>query len=97
MPVYEYAPVDASCDFCKDHFDWMQPMDSATLDVCPECGNPIEKVITAPNINSRVGDVLSPSNLAAKGFTQYKKDNDGQYRKTAGNGPELLKKKPGDA
>jgi len=93
VPIYEYQPTgEACCDHCREGFEILQGFDDAHLTACPECGNPVQRIVSAPNVIGRPLDPLSPSNLAAKGFTQYKKDKDGLYRKTAGAGPETIKK-----
>lgn len=41
MPTYEYA-----CDSCGNGFEVVQKMSEAALDVCPECGKKIRRVLT---------------------------------------------------
>lgn len=92
MPIYEYQTTGEGCPHCEGVFELIQGFDAPHLSTCPECGQPVERIVSAPNVIGRPLDPLSPSNLAEKGFTQYKKDSDGQYRKTAGSGPETIKK-----
>lgn len=93
MPIYEYEPTtEAACAACRDGFELIQGFDDAPLTACLVCGNPVQRIVSAPNVIGRPLDPLAPSNLAEKGFTQYKKDKDGQYRKTAGTGPDTIKK-----
>ena len=92
MPIYEYEPlhVNKGCDHCQDGFEAVQSMNDTALTNCPHCGVAVKRIVSAPNINKRGSDPLSPSNLAAKGFTQYRKQKKGVYKKTAGRGPDKL-------
>lgn len=92
MPIHEYQTTGEGCLHCQDGFELIQAFDEPHLSACPKCGQPVERLVSAPNVIGRPLDPLNPSNLAAKGFTQYKKDSDGQYRKTAGSGPDTIKK-----
>lgn len=93
MPIHEYEPVGASCDHCRGGFEVVQAFSDPPLVACPECGNPCRKVLSAAFVNKRPLNLLSPKNLADKGFTQYRKDKQGVYRKTAGRGPDVIRKK----
>lgn len=42
MPTYEYA-----CDSCGNDFDVFQKMSEEALKICPKCGKPIHKVLSA--------------------------------------------------
>jgi len=92
LPIYEYASTGDGCDHCRGGFELIQGFDDERLTACPVCGCPVERIVSAPNVIGRPLDPLAPSNLAAKGFTQYKKDSDGLYRRTAGTGPDTIKK-----
>ncbi len=94
MPVYEYQAKDPekSCAACRDGFELIRSFSDPPVETCLLCHNPVVKKISAANINSRIGDPLSKSNLEAQGFTRYQKDSQGSYRKTAGHGPDLIKK-----
>ena len=72
-------------------FELVQRMAEDALTACPTCGAPIERVISAPNVNG-AGRVQKPSDaqLARAGFTQYKKSGKGYYEKTFGAGPSSL-------
>ena len=90
MPIYEYEPDGNTCEHCQGGFEAMQSFDDDPLTACPECGQPCHRVISAFAVCNRVGDVLSDKNLKAKGFTQYKKTDEGKYQKTFGDGPNLI-------
>ena len=90
MPIYEYEPDSGHCDYCRDRFEVIQAMNDEPLTACPECGQSCHRVLSAFAVSNRPGDILSPKNLEAKGFTQYKKSGDGTYDKTFGKGPSQI-------
>ena len=75
-----------------------QKITDTPLNVCPECGAKLKKVITKVNIHTGItsgsGHTLSEQNIAKQGFTQYRKVGPGQYEKTAGRqGPDQFNAK----
>ncbi len=93
MPIYEYEPVDESCEFCRDGFELLRSFSDEPLTQCPQCHGPVRRVVSAPFVQARPLNPLSPSYLAEKGFTKYEKTADGEYTKTAGvRGPDVLKR-----
>ncbi len=90
MPTYVYkASGPEDCAYCAEWFEWRQKVTDARLTVCPECGSPVRRVITPPNL-ATPGPNLSESNIAEKGFTQYRKLEKGVYEKTTGKGPDII-------
>ena len=61
MPIYEYAAVDKGCPHCQARFDVLQKMADAPLTQCPECKQPVTRVISVPSVAAatcaQVGDV----------------------------------------
>jgi putative FmdB family regulatory protein len=92
MPVYEYEAVDAGCAACRDGFEVLRAMNDPPVEVCPICGGPVRRRLSAAFVLGRPLDPMAPSNLAAKGFSRYEKDKQGLYRKTSGPGPDQIKK-----
>ena len=45
MPLYEYQ-----CKKCRHKFEKIQKFSDPPVRKCPECGNPVEKVMHAPNV-----------------------------------------------
>ena len=78
MPTYEYIHTKKKGKDCTDPMDIMQPMADDPLTKCPTCGNPVQKQVSAPNVGT---NMLSSSNLAAKGFTKLVKRDKGVYEK----------------
>lgn len=91
MPLYEYEPEGEACPFCSGKFEVLQPLDAEPLTACPECGRPCRRVFSTFASVKSSKDLLSPKNLAAKGFTQYKRAGGGSYEKTCGEGPRVIK------
>jgi putative FmdB family regulatory protein len=86
MPLYEYRakdPEQSSCYRCRDGFDHMQSMSDPPLTSCPECGHPVERLISLPNISTTQStrSMLSDKNLKAKGFTKLVNEGHGKFRK----------------
>lgn len=45
MPLYEYQ-----CKKCKHRFEKIQKFSDPALRKCPECGGPVEKLLSAPSV-----------------------------------------------
>jgi putative FmdB family regulatory protein len=46
MPVYEYA-----CEPCRVIYDVRHGLTDRPLERCPRCGQPVARLISAPNMN----------------------------------------------
>ena len=48
MPIYEYEPIrkQGGCEKCRHGFETYQGIHEAPLSACPQCGKPIQKVIS---------------------------------------------------
>ncbi|MGB8636444.1 MAG: zinc ribbon domain-containing protein [Rhodanobacteraceae bacterium] len=94
MPIYEYAPTtERHCSHCSEGFDCLQKLRDASLTQCPQCGAPVERRLSAPNMAIGGEHLLQESHLEKHGFTQYKRIGKGQYEKTAGKGPSHISDK----
>ncbi len=84
MPFYEYRRREGAkgCPHCEGGFEVSQTMSDAALTVCPKCGGPVERVISAPSIVKSNKSLLSDKNLKAHGFHKLVKEDKGRYRKT---------------
>jgi predicted nucleic acid-binding Zn ribbon protein len=88
MPTYVYRIVSKDPNAPEQTFEIRQSMKDAPLTVHPDTGEPVERVICAPQVASPKGN----SEIAAAGFTKYKKTSDGSYERLAGNqGPSHLR------
>lgn len=92
MPIYEYQAKSSNdgCEHCLNGFDRLQKLADAPILACPQCGHPVKRVISAPNLQSMGSDALKPKNVEKQGFTQYRKVGKGKYEKTAGKGPDNI-------
>jgi len=86
MPLYEYRAKDKSkaCDYCRNTFEIRQSMKDRPLTNCPECGAPIEQMISLCSVSTTqsVKSMLSDKNLKEKGFTKLVNEGDGKFRNT---------------
>ncbi|MBL0926255.1 MAG: FmdB family transcriptional regulator [Phycisphaerales bacterium] len=94
MPTYVYQVITPAGD--GRTFEVVQRMTDAPLTKHPETGEPVRRVPQAPMIAGEHTDAaskrkLSDKNLDRLGFTKYVKGDKG-YEKTAGSGPDLLKR-----
>jgi len=91
MPFYTYqnATVDY-CDYCHASFDILQRLNAEPVLYCPECGNRVKKVISAPNVVAGKAHLTTDKTAEQKGFTKYKRAGKGVYEKTAGKGPKYI-------
>ncbi|VTR97872.1 FmdB family zinc ribbon protein [Tuwongella immobilis] len=94
MPMYVYAVIlpDGTDG---DTFEVLQSISEPPLTEHPETGQPVRRVITAPNAPKAWTDThakanLSDKNLERLGFTKYKRAGGGNYEKTAGSGPDVI-------
>jgi putative FmdB family regulatory protein len=81
MPIREYATVDPkkSCKHCKDGFEQVEQINDDPLTVCPQCGGPVERRISAPSVGASDSGLHDRAKNA--GFTTYKKTGKGEYEK----------------
>jgi len=98
MPIYVYREIleDGSHG---EVFEVEQSMKDDALTVHPVSGNPIKRIIQAPNINAKhtpgkTKSMLENKNVERMGFTKYEKDRTtGNYYKTVGKdsrAPDVL-------
>ena len=81
MPIREYSAVDPkkSCKHCKKGFEQVEQMETLASTTCPECGNKVQRQISAPS----VGGSNSGFDDRAKnaGFQKLEKLGHGEYEK----------------
>jgi putative FmdB family regulatory protein len=107
MPIYEYRlapppraptpgspPTNLGCETCRAGFQAMQKMSDPKITSCPDCDAPVERLIGAPSFKTSASEkqVLSSDNLGKNGFTRYDKAGGGEWVKTAGAGPDSIRK-----
>jgi putative FmdB family regulatory protein len=74
MPVYEYEHTGEGCRLGK-RFELFQQMTDERLEACPECGEPVERLIPRVYVNTPATD----SELKSKGFAKLVRRDDGVY------------------
>lgn len=79
MPLYEYKATEDGCEHCSDGFEVFQNMADEPLEKCPECGAPVEKLMSTFGAGGE--DILSNRNLKEHGFHKLRKTRDGNYEK----------------
>ena len=45
MPLYEYE-----CESCENRFERIQKFSDAPVEICPQCGGPVRKLLSSPAI-----------------------------------------------
>lgn len=91
MPIHEYQPVNPpGCALCCYGIERLERLADPPLAACPACGQPLQRVISAPQVVSGGAHLLDEKNLARKGFTQYRRNGKGHYEKTVGKGPDSI-------
>lgn len=92
MPLYVYQVIEPD-GRPGEVFEVLQRMSDPPLTTHPETGKPVQRIIAAPNpVTQYTADKLSNDRLAKLGFTRYEKGSDGKYHKTAGPGPDLIRR-----
>jgi putative FmdB family regulatory protein len=74
MPIYEYQHLEAPCRGGQV-FEVKQSVHDASLTCCPECGGPVRKILSLPNINTP----KTNSELKDLGFTKLVRRDNGVY------------------
>ena len=96
MPIYEYRHTNGFEEPCnKDILEVFQTMSAPELSICPQCGKPIQKMISMPARHQQhLNNTLNEKNIAEKGFSKYVKTEDGKYEKATGpdEAPAVLDK-----
>lgn len=89
MPIYEYsASQGEGCLHCHDRFQWLQPISQDPLTECPECGGPVQRIISKSSF--KVGQNVSADKAAQHGFSTFKKAGKGTWEKVAGPGVDVI-------
>ena len=94
MPTYVYQVIEEDGSE-GEVFEVVQKMTDAAIETHPETGQPVRRLIQAPNIAGKWSEAgtktnLNDKNLDRMGFTKYQKVGDGKYEKRAGTGPPTI-------
>lgn len=74
MPVYEYEHVGEGCARGR-RFDIEQPITDDRLEVCPDCGQAVERLVSRVHVSTPTTD----SELKSKGFAKLVRRDEGVY------------------
>ena len=94
MPLYDYAPKSGKCTQCRGRFEVVQRIADPKLRNCPDCGKPVERLISAVPVHGKYS-TMSDSRLKDLGLTKYVKNADGGYERTVGKGGPKRIRQPG--
>lgn len=83
MPIYEYEHVQRTCKLGKV-FDFKQRLDDDPLTQCPQCAEPVQKIMSRINISCP----KTNSELRDLGFTKLVKRDDGVYENVTARGED---------
>jgi putative FmdB family regulatory protein len=77
VPLYEYQ-----CKKCKHRFEKIQKFSDPPVKKCPECGGPVEQLLSAPAVQFKgsgwyVTDYARKSGGASESSTSSDKSSDG--------------------
>ena len=83
VPIYVYRLIDgAGCEKCRGDLEVRQSFSDKPLVKCPDCGAPVEKIITGVNvITSSTKSKLSNKSLKEHGFQKLVREEKGVYHK----------------
>lgn len=87
MPFYEYQaknPVE-SCGSCQNVFDVMQNIKEDSLKQCPQCNNPIERLVSLPAAIINKNRSLNQYNCV-QGAKYWRDANGNRHRVTESDG-----------
>jgi putative FmdB family regulatory protein len=81
MPIYEYQAKNPKqgCPTCRDGFERLLQLSDPPLENCPDCGAPVKKIISAPNVGASVSNF--DDRAKSSGFHKLKKLGSGEYEK----------------
>ena len=72
MPLYEYQ-----CDACGKRFERIQKFSDPLVSVCPECGGPVQKLVSSPAIQFKGSGFYITDYAKSKGSGESKGDTAG--------------------
>lgn len=81
MPTYGYRVKEGhiGCPHCRDGFECFRQITAPPLTHCPQCGSPVEKMISAPYVATSQGKLDDRARQA--GFHKFQRIGRGEYEK----------------
>ena len=87
MPLYEYQ-----CKKCKHRFEKIQKFSDKMLTKCPECGGPIEQMVSAPAVQFK-GSGWYVTDYAKKGSSPASSSSSSENESSAKEAKEAKEEK----
>lgn len=81
MPLYEYQ-----CKKCKHRFEKIQKFSDPLVKKCPECGGPVEQLLSAPAVQFK-GSGWYVTDYAKKGASGSSSGSSSSSEKDGGSKP----------
>jgi putative FmdB family regulatory protein len=94
MPIYEYEPTDHDCLMCEGRIEVIQGIEEDALKYCPQCGLDVKRVVSRASF--KMQRQSGADKAAAKGFTTFKRAEEGKWEKVAGPGVDMIVGSPED-
>lgn len=94
MPIYEYEPLEHLCGMCEGRIAVIQGVEEEPLDVCPDCGLAVRRVISTATF--RLGVDIDADRAARHGLTTFRRVEKGKWEKVAGQGVDMIVGTPED-
>lgn len=88
MPIYEYEPDDRECLMCDGRIEVIQSISEEALQFCPQCGLEVKRVVSRASF--KIGRASGADKAAARGFTTWKRAEQGKWEKVAGEGVDMI-------
>lgn len=81
MPIYEFEArnKNLTCPTCKEGFECLLKPSDPMPSQCPDCGAPVRKCISAPNVGASTSGF--DDRAKSSGFHKLKKTGKGEYEK----------------
>jgi len=83
MPFYTYRPRDSQqcCEYCRNEFEIVQLIREDALQICPECGNEVVRLIFPAKQSTEVSTkkLLSDDNIRKHGFKKLVNAGGGKF------------------
>jgi len=94
MPIYEYEPLNRECFMCAGKVAVIQSVDEPALEFCPDCGLKVRRVISRTSF--KVSKDFSLDKAGQKGFTAWKRVEEGKWERVSGEGVDVIAGTPED-
>lgn len=91
MPIYEYQ-----CKKCKHKFEKIQKFSDAPVRKCPECGGPVEQLLSSPAVQFK-GSGWYVTDYARKGASGDSGTSSSAEKDGAGKTSEKSETKKGES